>query len=493
MQLFRNLSDAIIHYKNENAFFIKETYYTYHDFAKSISKIRHSIQNAIGEDEKNVGLVLKDDLETYATIFALWFEGKAYVPLNPTSPKERNFDVIEQADIHTLIDSSESPIYPDFNTIQSSKLEETAIDLSPKETDDSEIAYIFFTSGTTGKPKGVPIMRSNVSSFMDAFWDLGIKMDKSDRVLQMFEMTFDLSVVSYLAPLFVGACVYPIPDDKIKYNYIFELMDEHGLTFSLMVPSILHYLRPYFDEIDAPSMKYSMFCGEALPLDVTEEWSKCLPNARIMNVYGPTENTIYCTNYDYQRENKNKEHNGILCCGKDMLGVETVIIDENKNILPKGEKGELCLSGKLLTPGYWKNDEKNKEAFFDAEYKGKTTRFYKTGDLCVKDEEDDIMYLGRIDFQTQIQGYRVELSEVEFHVKGSLDKINAVAVAFTNKIGNTEIGLVIESDEIDTTELFNYMGKKLPSYMIPTQTKFVKSFPLNVNGKTDRKKLTQIF
>lgn len=493
MQLLINLANSIENNSNYNAFYINGSNYKYIDFAKSISKIRQTINLSIKKEEKQVGLIINDDLETYAAIIALWFEGKAYVPLNPESPIERNFKVIDQAEINSIIDSSNNPIYPDFNIIESKKLSETEINLSPVEIDENELAYIFFTSGTTGEPKGVPITRANVSAFIDAFWDLGIKIDHTDRVLQMFELTFDLSVMSYVVPLLKGSCVYTIPNDKIKYNYIFELMDEHNLTVSLMVPSILHYLRPYFDEISAPQMRYSLFCGEALPLDVTEEWSHCLPNAEISNVYGPTENTIFCTSYIFNREKVNKQHNGILCIGKSMTGVDTIIIDDKKNIQHQGEKGELCLAGKLLTPGYWKNEEKNKEAFFITEFNGKPARFYKTGDLCLVDNDGDLMYLGRIDFQTQIQGYRVELSEVEFHIKAFLDKLNAVAIAITNKIGNTEIGMVIESNEIATDELFKYLKEKMPSYMIPTQTRFVNTFPLNTNGKTDRKVLKQLF
>ena len=241
------------------------------------------------------------------------------------------------------------------------------------------------------------------------------------------------------------------------------------------------------------SMKYNLFCGEALPLDVTQEWSHCLPNTEIFNVYGPTENTIFCTSYKFNRNSINKEYNGVLCIGKPMLGVEIIIVDEKNQLLPSGEKGELCLAGELLTPGYWKNEEKNNEAFFFTDYKGNSTRFYKTGDLCVEDKEGDIMYLGRIDFQTKIQGFRVELSEVEFHAKAFLGKINAVAIALTNKIGNTEIGLVFESEEFKTNELLDYLKTKMPAYMIPTQLKFVKTFPLNINGKTDRKALVQDF
>ena len=146
-----------------------------------------------------------------------------------------------------------------------------------------------------------------------------------------------------------------------------------------------------------------------------------------------------------------------------------------------------------MTPGYWKNEEKNKEAFFYTEYNGTNTRFYKTGDLCAADEEGDIMYLGRIDSQIKVQGFRVELSEIEFFAKEYLKKINAVAIAFTNKIHNTEIGMVIESAEFDTKELLNYMKTKMPVYMIPTQMRFEKSFPLNTNGKIDRKILKEKF
>ncbi len=493
MQLFLNLAKSLERNKKYNAFFINEITYSYYDFARVISKIRRSLQSITQNNEKNIGLIINDDIETYSAILALWLEGKAYVPINPESPIDRNYKIIKQAEIKTIIDSSDKIVYPELNIIESRKLKEAEINIAPVNTSDNELAYIFFTSGTTGEPKGVPITRANLSGFIDAFWKLGFEIDNNDRVLQMFELTFDLSVMSFLVPLLKGSCVYTIPKDKIKYNYIFELLDEHNLTVALMVPSILHYLRPYFDEINAPSMKYSLFCGEALPLDVTEEWSKCLPNAEISNVYGPTENTIFCTSYVFHREGKNKEYNGILCIGKPISGVEIIIVNEDNQTLPAGEKGELCLAGELLTPGYWRNTEKNKEAFFNIDYTGKTTRFYRTGDLCVKDKDDDIMYLGRIDFQTKIQGFRVELSEVEFHAKAFLGKINAVAIAITNKIGNTEIGLILESQEFNTSELINYMKKKMPEYMIPTKIGFESKFPLNINGKIDRKLLQEKF
>ena len=479
-------------YAANNAYCINEVFYSYKQLGEKISAIRNEVKKMDVADV-NVGLVANDDLETYAAIIALWLEGKCYVPVNPETPAERNRNVLAQAATSVVIDSSDKPLYPEFNVIRSKELPVAETDLVPVDVPDDARAYIFFTSGTTGIPKGVPITRANLAGFMKAFFEMGITMDSSDKCLQMFELTFDLSVMSYLAPLLRGACVYTIPKNKIKFHYIADLLEEHHLTIALMVPSIIHYLRPYLDEINCESMRYSLFCGEALPLDVTSEWSNSIPNARIMNVYGPTEDTIFCTHYTYNRTGENKASNGLLCIGKAMNGTFTIIVNENKEIVAPGEKGELCLGGVQLTPGYWKNEEKNREAFFDIMYSGELTRFYKTGDLCSADETGDIMYLGRIDSQVKVQGFRVELSEIEFYAKEFLDKTNAVAIAFTNQLNNTEIGMVIESAGFDTRPMIEHMKTKLPTYMIPTQLRFIDTFPLNTNGKIDRKVLKEKF
>ncbi len=494
MNLIFDIQKSIEEHYDRNAFCIGQEYHTYKELAQVISNIRSAIRSKIKGDETAIGLITNDDLQTYASIIALWLEGKAYVPLNPEFPLSRNHMIITQADIRTILDSSEENVFKDeHQTIATKELNTFPVDLTPLEVSKEDLAYIFFTSGTTGTPKGVPITFDNLSAFIDAFWALDYPITKEDRCLQMFELTFDLSVMSYLAPILKGACVYTIPKDEIKYSYIFELMEDYELTFSLMVPSILHYLRPYFEEIDCPSLKYSLFCGEALPLDVTQEWSTCVPNAAIANVYGPTECTIFCTDYTYVKNAENKTHNGVLTIGRDMKNTATIIVDNDNNEVAIGESGELCLSGAQLTPGYWKNETKNKEAFFYKNYKGKNIRFYRTGDLCNVDADGDILYLGRVDFQAKIQGFRVELSEIEFHAKVALDKVNAVAVAFTNAIHNTEIGLVIESDTIATKDLLEYLKTKLPAYMVPTQIKYIQNFPLNTNGKTDRKKLKEMF
>ena len=236
-----------------------------------------------------------------------------------------------------------------------------------------------------------------------------------------------------------------------------------------------------------------MLGGEALHENITKEWSNCVPNAKIFNAYGVTEDTIMCTYFLFNKNGKNKSHNGILTIGKAMEGSILVVIDEDNNILPPREKGELCLGGPQLTPGYLNNEERNKKAFFYTNYNGKSTRLYKTGDLCIMDEEGYVMYLGRIDFQAKIHGFRVELSEVEFHAQSILEKINSAAIAVENKNGTIDLGLVIESNEFDTQELLRQMKTKVDGYMVPSQIRFVEKFPLNLNGKIDRKELLKLF
>lgn len=477
--------EVVAKFPDRNAFLINEKFYTYNEFAIQISKIRIALK-AFNTSTTNIGLVVNDDIETYASIFAIWLEGLAYVPLHPHQPLERSLEIISQADLCLVIDSSPATIYTNIPVIESTTLKFAELDLLPKLISDEALAYILVTSGSTGKPKGVQISRKNVGAFMKSFWETGILIDENDRCLQCFDLTFDVSVQSYLVPLTKGACTYTIPHDQIKYSYVYGLLEDHQLTFGAMAPSMIRYLRPYFDEIEAPAMRYNILTAEASPLDMVEEWSKCIPNAEILDFYGPTEATIYCTYNKFNRSGANKQLNGMLSIGKAMSDVNAIIIDENKNILPKNEKGELCVSGDQVTPGYWKNPEKNSESFFEIEIEGTPTRFYKTGDSCYFDNDGDIMLAGRLDYQVKIQGYRIELGEIEYHAREFLKGQNAIAIAFANQMGNTEIALFIEGTFTDEASLIGYLNGKMPFYMIPTKILIEPIFALNTSGKVDR-------
>ena len=468
-----------------NAFCINECFYTYGQFASHISKIRDSLQ-LIPFENKNIGLVANDDIETYAAIFAIWMEGLAYVPLHPNTPVDRSLDIIEQAEIKLLINSISDKIFPEVQTIFSSELLFKDLNLSIKTFSENNLAYILFTSGSTGQPKGVPITRGNIAAFLQSFWETGLKITANDRCLQGYELTFDLSVQSFLAPLVRGACTYTIPHNQIKYSYLYGLLDDHQLTVLPMPPSLIRFLRPYFNEINYPCVRYNLLGAEASQVELVSEWCKCIPNAEIYNFYGPTEATIYCTYSAFSKSGDTKNLNGLMNIGKAMNGNSSVIIDDQMNILGENMKGELCISGRQLTTGYLNNPEKNLLSFFELEYNGSKQRFYRTGDLCYIDSDGDIMYGGRLDYQVKVQGYRIELGEIEFYAREYLKGRNAIAVSFENNIQNTEIALFIEGELANTKELTDYLRLKIPSYMIPARIEVQNIFPLNSNGKIDR-------
>ncbi|MCQ2383846.1 MAG: AMP-binding protein [Paludibacteraceae bacterium] len=433
-------------------------------------------------------MAIGDNLNTYAAIFALWMEGKCYVPLHPAWPKDRIEDIKKQVGCTNVLDNCDAPYTEDL-------LDDW------KEASEDDLAYILFTSGSTGTPKGVQLTRGNIAAFMDSFWKTGISIDETDRCMQVFDLTFDVSVQSYLVALTRGACCYTVPYGQVKYLYAAGLIQEQGITFGAMAPSMLTYLRPYFDEFDASSMKACILTAEACPADLMESWYQCAKNTEIYDFYGPTEATIYCTYYKLTRGGNNLSLNGIISIGKPMANVQAIIIDEEGNIIQEKSgaeyKGELCVAGPQLTPGYWKNEEKNASAFFEKQEtrngKQEVVRYYHTGDLCYWDESGNIMYSGRIDQQAKIQGFRVELGEIEYHAREFFNKERRVmAIAFQNDKNLTEIAMFIESAELDTKVLVEYMRSKMPTYMIPTRFIFLESFPLNKSEKVDRNALKQM-
>lgn len=491
--MFNQISRSFEEFSGANSFCINNAFYTYKDFGKRINGIISIIKT---NPSQNVGIIIYDDIETYASILAVLFAGKTYVPLNPHNPAERNFNITQQAEIGLILtsrfeDIENAVVKSDiFQLVATNNILSEEYRLKTPEIFPGQNAYILFTSGSTGIPKGVPIQIKNLVSFAEAFFALGYEINEKDRFLQMFDLTFDLSIMSYLIPLCVGACVYTVPAGEIKFTAAYSILEEHQISVALMVPSILSFLRKYFDEIRLENMRYSLFCGEALFSDLTAEWAECVPNALVQNVYGPTEATIFCLTYDWKRSEKNKENNGIVCIGKPMKNIIAVIVDETLAPVANGTFGELCLSGGQLTAGYLKNPEKNKEAFFKISVDGNENIFYRTGDICCKDTDGDFLYSGRLDNQVKIQGFRVELSEIE-HFAREYVKSNVVALTSQNANGNVIISLFVENFQ-QTNELHDYLKNKLPPYMIPAEILQIKNFPLNINGKIDRKALQKL-
>ncbi len=480
---------------NEDAFHIGPESYSYSQLFDLIEQIYDLLP---AQENKLIGLYAADDILTYASILALWWKGMAYVPLNPNQPKERHCEVIKSVNMKYILSSE--PTYScglENVTILGTKhlfnkgYERKNI-LKIEQTDDSSLAYVLFTSGSTGKPKGVPITRGNVAAFIDSMNHIGLDITSKDKCLQPFDLTFDFSVSSYVIPLVKGACIYTIPTKAVKFTYIAELLEKHHLTVLQMVPSMIRNLLPYMDEVDVSSVRYNILCGEALTGKVIISWHQANLGMTSYNMYGPTEDTVFCTFYLINKENIDKllAANDIVSIGMTFKNSNILLLDDNDRAITEANtEGELCLCGEQLTPGYWKNDKENTEKFFMKD----GARYYRTGDMCYYAEDGNLMYVSRKDFQVKINGYRVELGEIE-NVYAEVAKGKySVVLPYLNLQGNTELAIIIEGREYDYKEHQKLMSDKLTKYMMPSRWLFIKSIPLNQNGKVDRKEIRKIF
>ncbi len=484
--MLKDIIQAYRNYPNHVAFTIATTSYTYKEVFNRVWGIMLRLQNT---PENIIGIMAGNYIETYASILAVLLSGKTYVILHPDYPYSRNKSIMESTDMKVLLHAHASgtldALPSGIERISTSELrsEQTDFTMQEIELEEYKNAYIIFTSGSTGTPKGVPISWKNLNAFYSAYRQLGWNLGPGDRMLQMFELTFDVSIVSTLYPLTLGAGIYTVGNDKLKYMSVYELMEDEALTCVAMPPSLLQFLSPYFNEILLPKLKYLIVTAEAAHADLLQRFRACAPNAEFINLYGPTEATIYCTAYKIPQDNC-KQHNGMIAIGKPFDRIDAIIMDEDGNPAPTDVQGELWISGPQVMQGYWLDEEKSQQVL--TLFNGK--KYYKTGDLCTMDSDGDIIYRGRKDYQIKVQGFRVELSEIEYQTKRFFPQAtNAVVVPRKEEDGGCQLHLFIDSTDCNRNKLLQHLKQHLPTYMLPTEIHLLKELPLNTSGKIDRK------
>jgi amino acid adenylation domain-containing protein len=490
--MISDILKALIKFPDRNAFCIQDQFYTYSETGQIISNISKVILPLKSDlATKHIGVLINGDIQSYASCISVLLCGCGYVPLNPLNPIERNIEIMRQADVKILLSSDisfehELKENDPIKYICTKDLENTSVDYNFPQANDNDPAYVIFTSGSTGKPKGSPISQCNLNAFLDSVYHIPWDINEKDKFLQMSSMTFDMSILTFIIPLCVGACIYTVPENEIKYLYGYQLMEKHDITFIAVVPSTLSYLKPYFPEICLKSVRYSLVCGESFPVELADLWQDCVPNAKIINIYGPTEATVFTHSYEFNKVTSRKSYNNILALGNIVKNMTAIIVDEKGNEVALGEKGEICITGKQLTSGYLKNPEKNHECFFIKQINGIDKRFYRTGDIVYKDDDSCYYYAGRKDHQVKIQGHRVELNEIEKHARDITKTENAIAIAHKNQFGNYQIHLFTIKGDLSSDKIIEYLKSKIPYYMIPSGLSFLEIFPLNSNGKIDR-------
>lgn len=485
-------------YPDQPALYCDERYFSYrelHDFVKTI-------QDTIAGNIPQQGCVIAiaDELNefTYAGILAISLSGNVVLPFKPDMAPERIeyiFNKVKPACVlysHKVKDSILQQ-YPFLDKYAQVTLNEQGNEFSNTsgkldlDTTYSNIAYILFTSGSTGKPKGVPVTRKNVNAFLDYYLDHNnYQFSTSDKFLQVYDFTFDVSYFSTLVPLSCGATCYALDNKpgKMKFLQIIKMLQDHDITVVSMVPTVLLFIKKYLHKVQLPKLKYSFFSGDILYQDIAVAWKKCFPNGELHNFYGPTETTIVCTRYIWNEEQAAKEsRNNIVPLGVSFPGMEDLIINEEGKPVAKGEVGELCFHGTQVIDNYV--DHEHEHMFINIEIDGVVKRFYRTGDLSSVNSYGTMLFHGRKDFQCKINGYRIEVPEVE-KVLYEVVKSPVAVIAQRNVEGLNYLVACIEGDSVPEDAIKEEMLRYLPEYMLPSKFHSLSSMPLNSNQKIDK-------
>lgn len=426
---------------------IEVSYGELFDLAKSYAK-------AIKDEDLRsnwIGVDTALGWQCYAAILGCWLAGKGYLPINFSFPKNRIQSIIKSSGVEAVISNSHNIELKLIIPKPCFELKEVM----------GEWAYLLYTSGTTGAPKGVPIKMRNLEAFVNHYQTHEtIDFNSSDVFLQSYELTFDVSVFCFLMA-FVNGATLVLPNlNKTKQLSLFKAMLDYDVTVASFVPSVIRLTKDFLPRVQFPQIRYSFFSGEALMGEDAKVWMSSLPKAQVYNCYGPTETVIVCTEELLNELDDSYFNNGLpLPLGKKFNEVELELID-----------GEVVFSGMQTFEGYL-ND--------------KVINRFPSGDLAHFDSKGKLIFDGRKDNQIQWNGYRIELEEIDNTLSKVLDVwVKCIYLKSTQNL----IVFSLEDDKLVSSKI----KEIFPNYYKPSRVVTVEKIPLNLNGKLDSRVLLNI-
>ncbi|MCC6233260.1 MAG: amino acid adenylation domain-containing protein [Verrucomicrobiales bacterium] len=508
-------------YPDRPALWVEEKEYSYQELAERSLRLAAAL---LREDPKGshafTAVFASRSLTAYLGVLAALHRGHGYLPLNPAFPTDRSaYMLLSSEAVAIIVDQNCLPLlpavlqsattskvvllpdvedvdelrrtYPQHRIVSRSEIE-TTTPLAAPRVPDTDYAYLLFTSGSTGMPKGVLVSQSNVRHYVQAI-AARHQMSEVDRCSQTFEMTFDLSAHDMFVTWEAGACLCcPTSKALLKPG---GFIRDSKLTVWFSVPSTAVFMKRFgvLKPGMYPSLRLSLFCGEPLPVEVVKAWESAAPQSVIENLYGPTELTIACTAYQWHsnRSPEEAEH-GVVPIGEPLDRMSVLVAAEDLTEVQPGEEGELLMTGPQLSLGYWKDPERSNAAFVRP--RGRTEVFYRTGDRVRRPAAGQpLIYLGRMDNQIKVLGHRVELGEVEAALRDASGVDAVIALGWPlNPSGAGGIEAFLQTESVDESAVLAQVAARLPTYMTPRRLHCLPSFPLNSNGKYDRKALLKI-
>ena len=443
-----------------------------------------------------VGVYMEKEAKTLCVFFGAVYAGCFYSCLNTELPANRLGQIVSVLEPGVIVTTeallpTAREVFPGSTLVTMEELAETPEDLPLLEKIrarhvDTDPLYINFTSGSTGVPKGIVVAHRSVLDFIGCFTDL-FGFGPEDVIANQAPFDFDVSVKDIYSALAVGATLAVIP--RKLFSAPAQLVDflcEHGATTMTWAVSAICLLTTFhaLDYKTPETVNKILFSGEVMPLRALKDLRKHLPEAMLVNLYGPTEITCNCTYHILQ---KDRDYADGIPIGIPFPNEDVFLLDEeNKQILEPETPGELCVRGTALALGYYRNPEQNAAHFVQNPLNPwYPETIYRTGDLARYNGDGELVFSGRKDFQIKYMGHRIELEEIEREM-GAIEGVERCCCVFDEKRSRLK-GFYIGT--VDKETLHAAMRAKLPEFMIPGILRQVEDMPLNKNGKIDRKAL----